>query len=162
MSRFSKYTDLVKYILIAIAVIVCGTIYIVSSQKEADKESSEALYEAELVMTADGNVSEGTANDTLNGAEGSMDMTTAVTEEDSNIYIYICGYVVKPGVYTVKQNTRVYELIELAGGFSEEADDTALNLVDIVSDGQKLYVPAKGESVTAVGEELQTENALVI
>ncbi|SHJ06093.1 ComEA family DNA-binding protein [Parasporobacterium paucivorans] len=64
----------------------------------------------------------------------------AVTEAE--ICVYICGYVNNPGVYFVKEGTRLFSLVETAGGFSANAAGDALNLADAITDGQKIYVPS--------------------
>ena len=48
-------------------------------------------------------------------------------------------------IYEVPEHTRIYEVVELADGFTPEADDTVLNLAENVLDGQKLYIPKQGE-----------------
>ena len=61
------------------------------------------------------------------------------------VMVHICGWVAAPGVYGVPEGSRVYEVIELAGGFLPEAAESYLNLAQIVSDGQKLVVPSVDE-----------------
>lgn len=61
------------------------------------------------------------------------------------VMVHICGCVAAPGVYGVPEGSRVYEVIELAGGFLPEAAESYLNLAQIVSDGQKLVVPSVDE-----------------
>ena len=67
---------------------------------------------------------------------------TGQEEQKALCYVYICGAVVSPGVYEVPEHTRIYEVVELADGFTPEADDTVLNLAENVLDGQKLYIQA--------------------
>lgn len=85
--------------------------------------------------------------------------------------VHICGAVENPGVYILDENSRVYQAIEEAGGFREDADEDYLNQADALTDGMKLYVPTK-EEVAQIGEagnwqnvssstDLQTENSLV-
>ena len=51
-----------------------------------------------------------------------------------------------PGVYTFPADSRVYELIEAAGGLLPEAYDVSLNQAERLSDGQKIHVYTKGEA----------------
>lgn len=37
-------------------------------------------------------------------------------ESEKSIYVYVCGAVSQAGVYELKQDSRVYEAIEKAGG----------------------------------------------
>ena len=50
------------------------------------------------------------------------------------------------------------EVIELAGGFTQEADETYLNLVEKISDGQRIYVPSKEEVLTGNIENISQVN----
>lgn len=71
----------------------------------------------------------------------------AKTESGANIYVYMCGCVVNPGVYVCADGTRLYQLVELAGGFTADADENSINLVLVAEDGQRVYIPAVGEVV---------------
>jgi competence protein ComEA len=55
--------------------------------------------------------------------------------------VQIEGGVHRPGVYRVPEGTRVYELIERAGGIKEGADLSGLNLAAPLYDGQKIAIP---------------------
>lgn len=72
-------------------------------------------------------------------------VSEAVVKADAG-YVYVCGAVYSPGVYPVHTGMRIFEAIELAGGFLPEADDTWLNQASIVQDGQQLYVYTKEET----------------
>jgi len=61
------------------------------------------------------------------------------------IYIDLKGAVLKPGVYMVEENSRVQDVIQLAGGFLENADQTKINLAARVEDEMVVYVPKMGE-----------------
>lgn len=67
------------------------------------------------------------------------------TETSAQIYVYVCGEVNCPGVYTVAADTRVYEVIELAGGMTGNAQEDYLNLAEPVEDGQQIIVISKDE-----------------
>lgn len=67
------------------------------------------------------------------------------------IIIDIQGAVVKPGVYTLKENSRLQQALIAAGGLAEGADREfiakQMNLAAKLTDGVKIYIPQKGESV---------------
>lgn len=67
---------------------------------------------------------------------------TNSTEEDF-IFVHIEGEVETPGLAKIKYGTRLYELIEEVGGATENADLSRINLSSIVSDEQKIVIPAK-------------------
>lgn len=70
--------------------------------------------------------------------------STAAT--GGTIQVYVVGAVKHPGVYTLASGARVYDLLQAAGGPLPEANLVALNLVAKLSDGQEVYVTAKGET----------------
>ena len=64
----------------------------------------------------------------------------------TEVYVHVDGAVEHPGVYVLRGvSPRVGEAVELAGGLTEDADTTTVNLAAPLSDGQKVYVPAAGE-----------------
>lgn len=68
---------------------------------------------------------------------------TIESEEDKKIFVYVIGAVNKPGVVEAPLDSRMYEIIELAGGFAENADETAINLAITVTDEEKIIIPYK-------------------
>ena len=67
------------------------------------------------------------------------------------IYVYICGQVQHPGVYQVDADERVFKVIQMAGGLTDEADEAGVNQAQTLADGQMIYIPAVGETAeTAV------------
>jgi competence protein ComEA len=58
------------------------------------------------------------------------------------ITIHITGEVNLPGVYKLADTARLQDLIELAGGFTENANESAINLASPVHDGQQIVVPS--------------------
>ena len=89
------------------------------------------------------------ADITIESAQTTQDKTDAEEEvyEDSQIiFVDIGGAVVNPGVYQVTKNTRLYEVIDMAGGLNEDADTDSVNRASFVEDCQKIIIPAKGSS----------------
>lgn len=67
-------------------------------------------------------------------------------ETQCESYVSVSGMVKNPGVVAFAENERVKDAIERAGGFSEDADQTALNLAEFLEDGSEIYVPSKEET----------------
>ena len=65
------------------------------------------------------------------------------------IYVDVKGEVHHPGVYQMKAENRVKDLIEAAGGFTPLADDQKLNLAQLLEDQMVIVVPKKGEDVNS-------------
>lgn len=68
---------------------------------------------------------------------------TEKTANAADIYVDISGAVKLPGVYRVEQDSRIFQIVEKAGGLSENADTQTINMAQIVSDGEKIIIPDK-------------------
>ena len=68
---------------------------------------------------------------------------TSDNETFNYIYVDIKGEVSSPGVYKVKEGTRVFEAIDLAGGLTNNADLTNVNTSIELLDGIMINIPAK-------------------
>ena len=76
------------------------------------------------------------------------------TAEDlAYIYVYVCGAVNQEGVYELPTGSRVYEAVEMAGGFQEDADTRNVNQAQVLEDEERIYVPVIGEEVQPDSEE---------
>ncbi len=96
-------------------------------------------------------------------ANGNSSVNTGDKPEDTvisvnYIYIYICGAVEKPDVYKVEADTRLVEVIELAGGLTKDAAGDYVNQAALVQDGQKVYIPTKEEVEGTVPESYSGNN----
>lgn len=72
-------------------------------------------------------------------------METAALSEPEVCYVYVCGEVFSPGVYIVSEGARIYEAVDLAGGFTQQAAESWLNLAEPVTDGMKLEIPSRAQ-----------------
>ena len=66
-------------------------------------------------------------------------------EGNSTIFVFVCGAVHRPGVYELTNSSRVFEAIEMAGGFTKDASPSFLNLARAVEDGEQIYAPTVEE-----------------
>ena len=74
---------------------------------------------------------------------------TPVTEsstESIKIYVHICGEVNNPGVYELAEGSRIFEAVEAAGGFTEEAAQASLNLAQVISDEEQIVILTQEEA----------------
>lgn len=69
-----------------------------------------------------------------------------VNPPQSHLYVDIGGEVMKPGVYEVSEGTRLFEVIDKAGGLTEDADIDGINRAETVQDGQKIMIGRQGEN----------------
>lgn len=79
--------------------------------------------------------------------------------EKSDIYVYVCGQIQKPGVYTIPEGSRVCDLFAIAGGFTEGAATDYWNQARLLKDGEMIYVPTKEEVKDRTFEGATTSDA---
>lgn len=63
--------------------------------------------------------------------------------------VYVTGAVESPGVYHLPSGSRVYHLVESAGGMTSGADDVSVNLAAPLVDGAHVHVPLRSKAVRA-------------
>ena len=68
------------------------------------------------------------------------------------IWIHVCGEVENPGVFALPEGSRIYEAVELAGGFTGDAAEDYLNLAAVLSDGEQVRIPDREEALRAEEE----------
>jgi len=70
-------------------------------------------------------------------------------EVDSSVKIDVAGEVINPGVYELKNGSRIEDVLIVAGGLSANADrewiEKNLNKAEKIYDGEKIYIPKVGE-----------------
>ncbi len=81
--------------------------------------------------------------------ENTIPLPQVIHSDQSLIIVEIGGAVIHPGVYELPADSRVVSLVEKAGGISRQADQDFIqqhfNQAESLQDGQKVYVPFRGE-----------------
>lgn len=116
---------------VAIALLLLFSVILTGCSEESyleQQESKEVTEEADVTNVPD--AAGGTKADT----------------ETSFIYVQIEGAVVSPGVYRLPADSRVFALIEAAGGLTEKASTSDINQAAALSDGQKVTVLTKKQA----------------
>lgn len=75
--------------------------------------------------------------------------SSAQTQNAAEVYVDVKGAVKHPGIYKAEADDRVYDLIQEAGGFNENADRNQVNLAQKVKDEMVIEVPKKGEKAAS-------------
>jgi len=75
-----------------------------------------------------------------------LDEEITVDDENKLVPVYVCGAVVSPGVYYISADAIKEAAIDAAGGFTEDASLTAVNLASDVISGEQIYVPTIEEA----------------
>ena len=66
-------------------------------------------------------------------------------EEEETMAVHVTGEVKNPGVVKIKEGSRIEDIIKAAGGLTENADITNVNLAYVVEDGMKIRIPSSNE-----------------
>lgn len=165
MNNKNAIIEVSKYLIIFVLIVVCGVLYSCQTQDNNSKIKFEPSGDQ---------VNNGLADDSsLMNSEYESDISVddnitgndSVVSSGKCICVHIVGYVTNPGVYSVNEGARIYEVIQLAGGFLSEADENYLNLASVVFDGQKIEVLSIEEAKTAKpfvgGAESETARKLI-
>lgn len=86
----------------------------------------------------------------------SSTMETTTNVDAAQIYVDLKGAVKMPGVYRVASGSRLFEVIILAGGLLETADEKRINQASVVTDQLAVYIPEVGEEIATA--EILAEN----
>ncbi len=147
MKKKYKY---LKAGLIAVFLVLTGIIY--SCQRIGKEQADSTLgtpLAAEETMQADALIDLPKDSDNKN-----EDITVTPTTEA--YYVHICGAVKKPGVYEVSSGARIFEIVEMADGFTKDADEEYVNQAASIEDGQQIYIPRKDEVLNGEFEDKET------
>ena len=125
-SLTNKQKNIVIIVGITVTILVTYFIYQKLGKNDVIQTDDEILIMQNI--TKDGNIS-----DTEN-------------EEEERIFVHIAGAVNLPGIVDLKQGERVKDSTNKAGGLTEKADISKVNLAFVLEDGVKIVIPEKGEA----------------
>ena len=106
------------------------TINAIKSGKSEVIRTSESTREEHPEVTALASVSE----------------SSAPTETVQLVSVYICGEVINPGIYEAPKGVILNDIIEDAGGLTEEASVNNINFVYQITCNMSIYIPSKSET----------------
>ena len=146
-----KVRNVVACILLSVVMGVCGCTkkeqLVLSVQNDTaanmeENQTGETLQSDNVGTVVKPDATEQSTTD-------SGDTRTDLVEEDGlrqSIYIHVCGAVVNPGVYELPAESRVYEAVQAAGGFTEDADVDYVNQALALTDAVQLVIPTVEEA----------------
>lgn len=85
--------------------------------------------------------------------------TTEMVEQPDEVAVYVCGAVRQPGVYYVAGSAIRETAVRMAGGFSDDADVTYVNLAQTIIAGEQIYIPTLEETAGILLSEREDETA---
>ena len=132
--RWIRGWSLIVILLSVLSVSGCSV-----SEEDGLQEVTEKVSQEPEVSQKDSGKSED--QEKPGQTEGDTDTGSKKSAEKK-----ICGAVNAPGVYELKEDARLYEAIELAGGVNQEAAPEVLNQARVLADGERIYVPKQDEA----------------
>lgn len=155
--RIWRRKGMIKVFSAIILIVCCGILYSCSNDGTKRTAVDEQTHQAQGES-----VKKGVSEADVVKPDGHMQMT--VTADNNNVkapdeqhfYVYVCGSVNNPGVYEAAGDARIYMLVEMAGGLTDDAADRLVNMAEPVSDGQTVYIPSKEQAEDGFTPELNT------
>ncbi|WP_019720543.1 helix-hairpin-helix domain-containing protein [Heyndrickxia coagulans] len=132
----------------AVAAITIAIFYYFSQNGGMDTASGAYRQPETAVQSGQ---TEGGGTDVQNHSTQNTAQTqsSVQTQNAAEIYVDVKGAVKHPGIYKAEADDRVYDLIQEAGGFNENADRNQVNLAQKVKDEMVIEVPKKGEKAVS-------------
>ena len=132
MARLKDY----KWVLALVIVLIFGTLLILNKQEQPHSETP--LISEQVIDTS---VEQKEINTEIVAIDNSQP-----SDVSTFMYVDVKGEVHQPGVYRVTEDMRILDVIEDAGGFSNQADVDQVNLAMKVYDEMVIYVPNEHET----------------
>ncbi len=125
-----------------ICIILFGFLY-----KNFSKKSEVLVYKPTEV------------ENTIEAGGGSQEQDEAKSKKQ--ITVYICGEVKNPNVYQLEAGSRLIDIIKLAGGLTDKADQDVINLAEYIEDAEKIEIPKIVVPVESNTEIPKVESTIV-
>jgi competence protein ComEA len=126
-------------IILVIVLIAFGILYLKSGFKELKKNNTESIFVEDTENTDTSN------NNVKNNSISTNNKGATIPIKDKNIVVEIKGEVKKPDVYTLNENAIIKELIEAAGGLTENADLSNINRAKKLQNHELVYIANKND-----------------
>lgn len=126
----------IKMLAVVLFFLVAGAVYLFWSNMAVAEEQDGTELTGVLELAA-----KELSEENLSEQE---DANPTVSQPE--LVVYVCGAVNSPGIYTLAPDSRLYEAIALAGGFSADADPAYHNLARSISDGERIYILSSEET----------------
>lgn len=157
MKRFFKN----KYVILGSIIVILSIVYFFVNKaiddytsnndiitKEQVEEISKEETNLELEQSVN-NKGEQNNDENINNDEEVEESKEVNKDEDSEgsldsnnkIYVYITGEVEVPGVVILNENSRIIDAINAAGGTTNKANVSKVNLAYVLKDGMKVNIP---------------------
>lgn len=134
-------------------------------EAETDEATSESLSPEERLSknsvvssSAVSGIASEISREEANEEANEESETNANSAPNETWYVDIKGAIKVPQVVPVTPGMRVHDVVEMAGGVTGEADQSQVNLAQLVTDQMVIYVPKVGEEVSPSTEALVADS----
>ncbi|HUR22334.1 MAG TPA: helix-hairpin-helix domain-containing protein [Acidimicrobiales bacterium] len=133
---------------VAVAGLVVAVVVVVIALRGAPSPSAPLVLPRAQPSSQTGAATGGGGSNDDAGAVGASvgPSSSGAGRAGAGAFVHAAGAVAHPGVYRVRAGGRVSDLLDAAGGPAGDADLDQVNLAAKVSDGERVYVPRRGES----------------
>lgn len=142
-----------------------GQINALMVEAETDEATSESLSPEERLSknsvvssSAESGIASEISREEANEEANEESETNANSAPNETWYVDIKGAIKVPQVVPVTPGMRVHDVVEMAGGVTGEADQSQVNLAQLVTDQMVIYVPKVGEEVSPSTEALVADS----
>lgn len=136
--------------LAVVVATVFGFRWLIADQPGAD--------DTKLAVNTEDTGSEDSGADTQDEATAPAD-APAEDSAGAQTIVHVAGEVHASGIVELSENARVVDAIEAAGGPTQQAQLDALNLAEVVNDGDYILVPDSDEATRNPDDSPQTSHA---
>ena len=145
INDFNKKNKILLMVIVAIVSII--SYYFIFDRKEEWLNNQEQNLEIKEEIKT---------NDQIENNSNEQQL-----EKNENIIVHVSGAVNKEGIVELKNNSRIIDAIDKAGGLKDEADITNINLAYIIEDGMKIHIPSKEEKESTIIVESNIDSGTV-
>lgn len=140
-----------KFIVIGLVVLILGGGYFIQKNKQPVANNAQILSESNKMQSAE-----------FSSKSENKNVSTASSfngpSKQSTVTVDIAGAVKKSGVYTLKNGTRLNDLLKMCGGLTDKAETRAINRAALLKDQDQIYVPHIGEKVENIPTATNSSN----
>ena len=140
--KFLKYKKIGLISVLVIVIISALIIYNISGFNELNKNNNESIFIDEENIDNE----EDFQKSSHVGDNKETDGNTNNRLQSKTIIVEIKGQVMKPDVYTLDENAIINDLINLAGGVTENADLSSINRAKKLQNHEMIYIADKNQS----------------
>lgn len=145
INNFNKKNKILLIVIVAIVAI--SSYYFIFDRKEEWLNNQEQNLEIKEEIKT---------NDQIENNSNEQQL-----EKNENIIVHVSGAVNKEEIVELKNNSRIIDAIDKAGGLKDEADITNINLAYIIEDGMKIHIPSKEEKESTIIVESNIDSGTV-